>query len=255
MLRKTKFTLIELLVVLSILGILSSILLPSLTKAREKGRRAVCLSNLKQINIGSVLYGSEEDENLPVNIVSGNHLYWGHDNLGLERSIAIFIDADLPTQTHLATGSDIYMCPSAPVTYNKVDHRYKWIPGSNQGSTTNTYEGLYYHYRHSEVNNNQANPVAGLLKRNSYEDPSRHPYQWCSRRGVPVWTELDNSGFNNLLAAASFHGRDNNPPRPTVFLDGHAKILKKDRYTRHNGQDIMQSGGPSSLLSHAISEY
>ena len=46
-----KFTLIELLVVVGILGILVSLLLPSLSKAREKGKSAVCKSNLKQVGL------------------------------------------------------------------------------------------------------------------------------------------------------------------------------------------------------------
>lgn len=52
---KTKkgFTLVELLVVIAIINILAGMLLPSLTRAREEGRRVVCLSNLR--NIGQVL--------------------------------------------------------------------------------------------------------------------------------------------------------------------------------------------------------
>ena len=64
-----KFTLIELLVVIAIIGILSSMLLPSLSEARAKGKIAVCLSNLKQIGIANHSYAADENGSLPLGII------------------------------------------------------------------------------------------------------------------------------------------------------------------------------------------
>jgi len=60
-----KFTLIELLIVVAIIGLLVSILLPGLTIAREKSKRVVCLSNLKQQFTATTIYAKNNNLLLP----------------------------------------------------------------------------------------------------------------------------------------------------------------------------------------------
>ena len=59
-----KFTLLELLVIVALIGILLSILLPSLQKARFSAKNAVCMSNLKQIGAGIMLHVNSNSGNM-----------------------------------------------------------------------------------------------------------------------------------------------------------------------------------------------
>ncbi len=60
------FTLIELLVVIAIIAILAAILFPVFAQAREQARKTVCLSNIKQINLGVQMYVQDYDETIPL---------------------------------------------------------------------------------------------------------------------------------------------------------------------------------------------
>ena len=59
---KQKFTLIELLVVVAIIAILVSMLIPSLAKARNSARQAVCTSNLKQTSLRLAIYADDNED-------------------------------------------------------------------------------------------------------------------------------------------------------------------------------------------------
>lgn len=76
------FTLIELLVVIAIIAILAAILFPVFAQAREKARQISCISNLKQIGIGFMMYNQDNDENtLPIDYtpVTGGPLNLPHN--------------------------------------------------------------------------------------------------------------------------------------------------------------------------------
>jgi prepilin-type N-terminal cleavage/methylation domain-containing protein/prepilin-type processing-associated H-X9-DG protein len=63
---KPGFTLIELLVVIAIIGLLVAMIFPVFSQARLKARQSVCLSNVKQIVIATIMYADDNDGSLPI---------------------------------------------------------------------------------------------------------------------------------------------------------------------------------------------
>src|SRR5216117_801211 len=97
--KKSAFTLVELLVVIAIIGILLGILIPVLSKVRERGRVAVCQSNIRQLCAAWSAYALDNDGE----IVSPP---W-YDPFGKQRSLKDYVK-----------GSHVELCPSDPA--NKI---------------------------------------------------------------------------------------------------------------------------------------
>jgi prepilin-type N-terminal cleavage/methylation domain-containing protein/prepilin-type processing-associated H-X9-DG protein len=112
--RRTGFTLIELLVVIAIIAILAAILFPVFAKAREKARQASCVSNLKQLALGMLMYVQDYDEQYPAQNIAhypGGPAVYPNDACCVERNIYIEI-----TQPYIKS-RQLALCPSGIETW------------------------------------------------------------------------------------------------------------------------------------------
>lgn len=80
------FTLIELLIVMGILGILVSILIPSIEKSRTKVRQVSCMSNLRQIVHGTLVFTVDNNGEFPSYKNNSSSWPWGFSDWGIEKS-------------------------------------------------------------------------------------------------------------------------------------------------------------------------
>jgi prepilin-type N-terminal cleavage/methylation domain-containing protein/prepilin-type processing-associated H-X9-DG protein len=127
------FTLLELLVVIAIIAILAALLLPVLSKAKQKAKGLQCLSNLKQLSLAWMLYPGDYEDRLVTNTVDYNTNSWAAGWLDLAdpadtdntNTATIMSPEGLlwPYSKSLA----IYVCPADPYTVDINGARYPLV--------------------------------------------------------------------------------------------------------------------------------
>jgi prepilin-type N-terminal cleavage/methylation domain-containing protein len=135
--RRQAFTLIELLVVIAIIAILASLILPALSKAKEKGKRIACLSNLKQIGMSLLFYTDSQENKMPSAITYGSTPGYP----GTAPNTVQFTDmyGGVPSALNVANPrvfwcpSDTFNRPSSPVISSNdfSSYRYRFVIWDN----------------------------------------------------------------------------------------------------------------------------
>jgi prepilin-type N-terminal cleavage/methylation domain-containing protein/prepilin-type processing-associated H-X9-DG protein len=218
--QKKGFTLIELLVVIAIIAILAAILFPVFSRAREQARKAACVSNMKQLAQGMLMYAQDWDENFPC-------WQWGRDR----GNPPVSGNPATPLPWYLATfpyvkNQDVYVCPS--------DSR---CPDGGPRGRRCCEDCKYTRFPLSYGVNEMINYSFSLTQ---WQKPGETIMLADCNRSITAGADTTNhwsTGYVHRIIMAN--GKSGSPPACGGCPNGINLALMKDDYCRHSGGSVI----------------
>ena len=190
--RRRVFTLIELLVVIAIIAILAAMLLPALSKAREKARAISCINQHKQVGLSMIVYLDDSEETLPKYSV-WNDILLGNHYISTVKTLTCPVLDDYQTKPY---SPGCY--PWIGIGINASITGYHQVPNGSVPPATMT-----------EIKNPSECYLAMDTIRNTNESPARGRNWVWGIFGTECMPHARHSGAVNIL-----------------YVDGHASAMK-----------------------------
>ncbi len=222
------FTLIELLVVIAVIAILAALLLPSLSKARNAGRRAACISNLRQVGVAVHLYAQDNRGRIPYGPTAPpfSHPAEFYPSTGSPTSL-LSLRSGAPAGLGLMLTNELARTPKVlfcPGSDQPVDAEAELAKvGVSQAQSS-------YYYRHGGVTTLFHTPPAE-------PECTRLENPGLNRNGKPIRALAMDTQFLCSFSVSAYNVRTRTHHQQqsvtTLFTDGNVRSLKNadQRYT------------------------
>jgi prepilin-type processing-associated H-X9-DG protein/prepilin-type N-terminal cleavage/methylation domain-containing protein len=207
------FTLIELLVVTAIIGVLSAMILPAIREARRRAKEALCASNLRQLQVATVMYLTENDWRMfpfAQNAPDGRLWYFGLESgytIGAPEGTRVLDKTRARLYPYIRSVEGIELCPS--LDYRSGHFKLKF-QGASYGYGINFY---LLSKPFPRQNDSEVALFADCAQVNTFQPPASP--------SNPLLEEFYYVNAYEKTAHFRHGGRAN-----VVFCDGHVKAVK-----------------------------
>jgi prepilin-type N-terminal cleavage/methylation domain-containing protein len=218
--RRNAFTLVELLVVIAIIAILAALLLPALSKAKDKAKRTACMVHLKQINLGLRMYSDDSTDRTPRTPGTSNSpaLNW----TGYKQLVKNYVGAGNPS----SKSDQLFACPADTFFYD-VANSFNYVPRRFCEESVSDYSSYAFNGGNAKTNSNAPgiagrtlasikNPVKTVLVA---ESSAFAPWSWHEPKrpfssGNAMFNDAKNvvSFVDGHVSYIKIHWGGNNPP-------------------------------------------